>query len=137
MYFGQGAILMQKCQFCGAEMPDNARFCGTCGRVQDDNSAPESATIRSSTAYPSWYSDNSAMPETQAPPPPPPSNPGWPTPSGQQWTPNSQYPNTNPSQDNQQAGTYPAYMPYRNPGSRWANLRSHAANSAGNTSAGL
>jgi hypothetical protein len=26
---------MQQCQFCGAPLPDNARFCGSCGRVQE------------------------------------------------------------------------------------------------------
>src|ERR1700676_2476863 len=28
-----GDISMQKCVYCGADLADNARFCGNCGRV--------------------------------------------------------------------------------------------------------
>ena len=40
---------MQRCHFCGSEFPDNARFCGTCGR------APTSSTALN-TAVPSFAS---------------------------------------------------------------------------------
>src|SRR5690348_12744353 len=28
---------MQRCEFCGTELPNNARFCGSCGRILHAN----------------------------------------------------------------------------------------------------
>ncbi len=38
---------MNKCIFCGAELPLNARFCGHCGHIQDTVTATDEATSRS------------------------------------------------------------------------------------------
>ncbi len=50
---------MQRCHFCGSEFPDNARFCGTCGR------APTSSTALN-TAVPSFASSTEANMNTIA-----------------------------------------------------------------------
>ena len=35
---------MQRCRFCGYEFPENARFCGNCGRVPTSGTALDTAT---------------------------------------------------------------------------------------------
>lgn len=69
---------MQKCKFCEAELPANARFCGSCGKGQPpegQSSETHMVTLASSA------SDPTSFPST---PPPPPSHPSWPGISEQQ-----------------------------------------------------
>src|SRR5215470_15729794 len=38
---------MQRCTYCGYELPLNVRFCGRCGRLLDPTTAPDEVTTRS------------------------------------------------------------------------------------------
>src|SRR5712691_1304285 len=57
---------MKNCSFCGAELPENTRFCGKCGSVQDPT-ATDVATIRSTTPTPSWTPEGGTLPATSPP----------------------------------------------------------------------
>ena len=69
---------MQTCSYCGAELPENARFCGKCGSKQDAL-ATDAATSRSTTpatwplsgTYPAQGSAPTWSPNVQAPGTPP------------------------------------------------------------------
>ncbi len=83
---------MQKCSYCGADLPENSRFCGKCGSVQDaiatdaaatTSNTPQSWAPEGGTLAATWspYSNDPAQgsapdwsPNVQAPetPPPPP-----------------------------------------------------------------
>src|SRR5689334_295798 len=83
---------MQKCSSCGTEFPENSRFCGTCGSVQDviatdaatsgsnrpqwQSGAPEASTILATrppaSNYPTPGSDPAWFPTVQEPITPPP-----------------------------------------------------------------
>ena len=43
---------MQKCSYCGADLPENSRFCGKCGSVQDATATDAAATANVSSATP-------------------------------------------------------------------------------------
>ena len=55
---------MQKCTNCGADLPENSRFCGKCGTVQDAT-ATEAATTRSNT--PPYWTEGGTLPASQPP----------------------------------------------------------------------
>ena len=58
---------MQKCSSCGAELPENSRFCGKCGSVQDAL-ATDAAATRSNTPQPqSWAPEGGTIPATWSP----------------------------------------------------------------------
>src|SRR6266849_4112996 len=57
---------MKNCSFCGAELPENTRFCGKCGSVQDAT-ATDVATIRSNTPTPYWTPEGGTLPATSPP----------------------------------------------------------------------
>src|SRR5437588_10346271 len=58
---------MQKCSSCRADLPENTRFCGKCGSVQDVL-ATDVATTRSTTPPPpSWAPESGTMPATWPP----------------------------------------------------------------------
>src|SRR5438128_5692802 len=82
---------MQKCSYCGADLPENARFCGKCGSVQDAL-ATDGATTRSNTPPPqSWAPEGRTISATWPPysnSPAQGSTPGW--------SPNVQGPTTPP-----------------------------------------
>src|SRR5437870_1556853 len=82
---------MQQCSYCGAELPENSRFCGKCGRVQDAL-ATDAAATRSNTPQPqSWAPEGGTLPATW----PPSSN--YPAQgSAPAWSPNAQAPETPP-----------------------------------------
>ncbi len=77
---------MQKCSYCGAELPENSRFCGNCGGVQD-TTATDAATTRSNTPQPYWTPEGGTLPASQPPSmyppastyPAPGSQPSWPS----------------------------------------------------------
>src|SRR5690349_5425487 len=86
--------MMQKCSNCGAELPENARFCGKCGSVQDVM-ASEQATTRSNTPPPYWTPESGTLPASlssypypaQGTYPTPGSQPSWPSTGSSQGTP--------------------------------------------------
>src|SRR5689334_20028178 len=82
---------MQKCSYCGADLPENTRFCGKCGSVQDAL-ATDAAATRSNTPQPqSWAPEGGTIPATW-----PPSSSS-PTPgSAPAWSSNVQAPTTPP-----------------------------------------
>ncbi|HZS76791.1 MAG TPA: zinc-ribbon domain-containing protein [Ktedonobacteraceae bacterium] len=57
---------MQTCTYCGAELPENSRFCGKCGHVQDAFATDASAT-RITPPPPSGVSDGGTLLATQPP----------------------------------------------------------------------
>src|SRR5438552_6346626 len=58
---------MQKCSSCGADLPENARFCGKCGSVQVAL-ATDAAATRSNTPPPqSWVPEVGTLPATWPP----------------------------------------------------------------------
>ena len=73
---------MKKCSSCGADLPENSRFCGKCGSVQDSNST-DAATTRSTTQQPqSWTPEGGTLAATWPPSsndPAPGSAPAWST----------------------------------------------------------
>ena len=87
--------MIQKCSFCGAELPENSRFCGKCGSVQD-TTATDGATSRSNTPQPYWTPEGGTLPASQ-PPYAYPTPDTYLTPGSQQsWSPNSGSPMTPP-----------------------------------------
>jgi hypothetical protein len=58
--------MIQKCSYCGADLPENSRFCGKCGGVQD-NTATEGATSRSNTPQSYWTPEGGTLPASQPP----------------------------------------------------------------------
>ncbi len=88
--------MMQKCSYCGAELPENARFCGKCGGVQDATTT-EQATMRSNTSTPYWTPEDGTLPASQGSYPypvqeaypAPGSQPSWSPTDGSQGTPTS------------------------------------------------
>jgi hypothetical protein len=57
---------MQKCSSCGADIPENARFCGKCGSVQNTGATSVAAT-RSNTPPQSWMPEDSTIVATWSP----------------------------------------------------------------------
>src|SRR5947209_7287836 len=58
---------MQKCSSCGADIPENSRFCGKCGSVQNALATDATAT-RSNTPQPqSWAPQGGTIPATWSP----------------------------------------------------------------------
>src|ERR1700724_3285275 len=57
--------MIQKCSYCGADLPENSRFCGKCGNVQDAT-ATEGATSRSNTPSPYWTEEGGTLPASQS-----------------------------------------------------------------------
>src|SRR5579863_7110705 len=58
---------MQKCRYCRADLPENSRFCGNCGSVQNAI-APNAATSVSNTPQPqSWAPGGGTIPATRPP----------------------------------------------------------------------
>ena len=87
--------MIQKCSFCGAELPENSRFCGKCGSVQD-TTATDGATSRSNTPQPYWTPEGGTLPASQ-PPYAYPTPDAYLTPGSQpSWSPNSGSPITPP-----------------------------------------
>jgi len=86
--------MMKKCSYCGAELPENSRFCGKCGGVQD-TTASEQATTRSNTPQPYWTPEGGTLPASRSSYPYPaqeayaaPGNqPSWSSTGGSQGTP--------------------------------------------------
>ena len=76
---------MQKCTFCGLELPLNSRFCGRCGHIQDTMTAISGATIWSNT----------------------PPAPAWPPFSGEQWPQSSQYPDKEDQEEQRRRAMLP------------------------------
>ncbi len=105
---------MQHCQFCGAELQENARFCGNCGRVpvpanQPGVSMPQGApqASRMPAANPAPSSSPSAFP--QAPSQQPQFQPQFPQPVPQNFAQPPQGSQFRPSPlQQQQAGQAPA-----------------------------
>lgn len=91
---------MQKCSNCGADLPENARFCGKCGGVQDAT-ATEQATVQSDTPTPYWTQEGGTLPASLSAYPyaAPGSQPSWSPASGAQGT-----PPTSPENDDERRG---------------------------------
>src|SRR5438105_1468971 len=58
---------MQKCSYCGADLPENARFCGKCGSAQDAL-ATDAAVTRSNTPPPPSWAPEGGTPPASWPP---------------------------------------------------------------------
>ena len=87
--------MTQKCSYCGAELPENSRFCGKCGSVQDSTST-DGATSRSNTPQPYWTPEGGTLPASQ-PPYAYPAPASYIMPGSQpSWTPTSGSPSTPP-----------------------------------------
>lgn len=87
--------MMQKCSYCGAELPENSRFCGKCGSVQD-TTATDAATTRSNTPQPYWNPESGTLPGSSSSYPYP-TQEAYPTPGSQpSWSPTSGAPGTPP-----------------------------------------
>ena len=82
---------MQKCSYCGADLPENARFCGKCGSVQNALATDAAATRSHTPQPPSWVPEGGTLPATW----PPYSNSPAPG-SAPAWSPNAQAPVTPP-----------------------------------------
>src|SRR5579884_3973530 len=99
---------MQTCTYCGAELPENSRFCGKCGHVQDAFATDASAT-RITPPPPSGVSDGGTLLATQPPygsAPAPGSTPDW--------SPYSQAPITPPpnQNENERRSRIPPWSPF-------------------------
>ena len=57
---------MQKCSYCGADLPENSRFCGKCGSMQNAIATDVAAT-RNTTPPPSWTPEGGTIPATWPP----------------------------------------------------------------------
>ncbi len=58
---------MQKCNSCGADLPENSRFCGRCGSVQD-SIATDAAATSSNTPQPQpWAPEDGTLLATWSP----------------------------------------------------------------------
>lgn len=87
--------MLLKCSYCGADLPENSRFCGKCGSVQD-STATDGATSRSNAQQPSWAPEGGTLPASQ-PPYTYPTPDIYLTPGSQpSWSPNSGSPITPP-----------------------------------------
>src|SRR5579864_2141559 len=58
---------MQKCRYCGADLPENTRFCGKCGSVQDILAADVQATRNNTLKSQSWTPEDGTIPATWPP----------------------------------------------------------------------
>jgi zinc-ribbon domain len=107
---------MQKCSYCGAELPENSRFCGKCGSVQD-TTATDAATSRSNTPQPYWTPEGGTLPASQPPYPYPVQQDTFPTPGSQpSWSPNTGSPATPPppppsTENEDERGGVPPWSP--------------------------
>src|SRR5713226_9318751 len=104
---------MKNCSFCGAELPENTRFCGKCGSVQDAT-ATDVATTRSNTPAPYWAPEGGTLPATSPPYAYPKSTaPGnWsPTIGSPATPPPPPPPPPPPTEDEEQRGAIPPWSP--------------------------
>ena len=82
---------MQKCSYCGADLPENTRFCGKCGNVQDTISTDAAVTGSNTPQLQSWMPEDGTMTATWL------SHSNDPTQgSAPDWSPNVQAPETPP-----------------------------------------
>src|ERR1700676_1262776 len=58
---------MQKCSYCGADLPENSRFCGKCGSVQDAIATDAAATMSNTPQPQSWAPEGGTIPATWPP----------------------------------------------------------------------
>src|ERR1700724_1823939 len=107
--------MIQKCSYCGADLPENSRFCGKCGSVQD-YTATDGATSRSNTPQPYWTPEGGTLPASQPPYSYPVQDP-YITPANQpSWSPTTGSPPTPPpppppNENEDQRGAIPSWSP--------------------------
>jgi hypothetical protein len=82
---------MQKCSSCEADLPENSRFCGKCGSVQDSISIAATTTRSNTPQQQSWTPEDGTIPATW-----PPSSNDPVQGSAPAWSPNVQAPETPP-----------------------------------------
>lgn len=58
---------MQKCSNCGADLPENSRFCGKCGTVQSAAATDVAASRRNTPQPPSWTPEDGTIATTWSP----------------------------------------------------------------------
>src|ERR1700740_933812 len=58
---------MQKCRSCGVDLPENTRFCGRCGSVQETLATNAVATGSATPQSLTWGSGSRTVPPTWSP----------------------------------------------------------------------